>query len=287
MERRILSRRVHDDGVDRWEMIDAAPAPRLGAFVDRYSDYREATTSFTARRELAATSGVLIYVLGEPLEVVGADGQSVTVSDGEAFVGGIADATSITRAYGAQAGIHVFLPLRSLALVAGVPVSEIANRVVPLRDLIGGSADDLGGRLCEASSPETRFGLLDEFIARRFAEGGAPDPMIDHALCRLAGECAPRVERLADEYGWSRRHFTRRFCDAVGLPPDRFRRLARFEHFVRRLTEAPDDSFAGLAAECGYVDQAHLHRNVRDFAAMTPGELRKRLIPHGGGVRED
>jgi transcriptional regulator GlxA family with amidase domain len=104
---------------------------------------------------------------------------------------------------------------------------------------------------------------------------------------RLAGAPGPVTSALADEIGWSRKHFTRRFRAATGFSPDRFRRLARFERFAAALARAPDDSLAGLAAECGYVDQAHLARDVRAFSDMTPGELRARLIPGGGGVRED
>jgi transcriptional regulator GlxA family with amidase domain len=92
---------------------------------------------------------------------------------------------------------------------------------------------------------------------------------------------------VARDIGWSRKHFGRRFRAAIGFSPDRFRRLARFERFTAALSRAPDDSLAGLATQIGYVDQAHLARDVRDFAAMTPGELRSRLIPGGGGIRHE
>jgi AraC-like DNA-binding protein len=277
----------HDDGVDRWEMISAAPAPALRGLVSHYSAYREETASFTARRELAATDGVLLYALGAPLEIVGADGRTVIVKAGEAFAGGIADATSLSRGCGAQAGIHVFLPLDSLATVCGAPLSTIANQVAPFRDLIGREADDLGGALCDAPDAEARFARLDRFLARRFARDDVRDRPVSWAMRRLIGASHPATSALAREIGWSRKHFTRRFRAATGFSPDRFRRIARFERFAAALARAPDDSLAGLAAECGYVDQAHLARDVRAFSDMTPGELRARLIPDEGGVRDD
>ncbi len=90
---------------------------------------------------------------------------------------------------------------------------------------------------------------------------------------------------LAADIGWSRKHLTQRFTHRFGFSPDRFRRLARFEHFTVAIQAAPSESLAALAADHGYVDQAHLTRETRQFAAMTPGELRERLIPGGGGVR--
>jgi AraC-like DNA-binding protein len=285
--RRRLSVRSHDDGVDRWEMIEVEPAPRLRGHVDSYCDYREETRSFASRRELAATCGVLIYALRDPLEIIGADGESLTVEAGEAFAGGIADATSVSRNLGPQAGVHVFLNLQNLAVVVGAPLAEIANRVAPLRDLIGAAAADLGGRLCEAETAEARFRHLDDFLAARFARDTAPDRPVEFAMRRLARAGGPATSEVAREIGWSRKHLARRFRAETGFSPDRFRRLARFERFTEAIQRAPGDGLAGLAAGCGYVDQAHLNREVRDFAGITPGELRARLLPAGGGIRDD
>ncbi|WP_129793538.1 helix-turn-helix domain-containing protein [Sphingosinicella sp. CPCC 101087] len=281
-----LSVRAHDDGVDRWEIVEALPALALRKHVARYSIYWEQTGSFAARRELASTSGVLIYALGEPLEITGANGTRVTVAAGEAFAGAIADGSSVSRALGPQEGIHVFLPLASLTAITGAPLSEIANQVAPLRDLIGPAADDLGGRLCEAADAEARFGHLDHFLARRLADDHDHDRAVAWAMHHLAAAEGPVTSRLADEIGWSRRHFVRRFRAATGFSPDRFRRLTRFERFAEAIMRSPEDSLAGLAANCGYVDQAHLTRDVRAFSDMTPGELRARLLPSGGGVRD-
>jgi transcriptional regulator GlxA family with amidase domain len=171
--------------------------------------------------------------------------------------------------------------------VVGAPLAEIANRVAHLGDLIGAAAADLGGRLLDARSAEERFTQLDAFLIGRFAETREADPTVDYAMRRLARAAGPAAHEVAEDIGWSRRHLARRFRAAIGVSPDRFRRLARFERFSEAMMRAPDDSLAGLAADCGYVDQAHLTREVRDFAAMTPGELRARLIPNGAGIRHD
>ena len=278
--------RAHDDGIDRWQLVEAAPSPALRADVGHYGDYWEQTASFAARRELASTSGVLIYALGAPLEITGADGRVVTVAAGEAFAGGIADATSLSRGLGPQAGVHVYLPLTSLAAVCAAPLAEIANRVVAFADLVGEEARALGGRLCDAPDAAARFALLDDFLERRFAERER-DRAAAWTMRRLAAAAGPATSALADELGWSRKHFVQRFRAETGFSPDRFRRLARFERFTEAIARSPGDSLAGLAAECGYVDQAHLSRDVRGFSGMTPGELRARLIPGGGGVRHD
>lgn len=278
---------AYDDGVDRWAMVRAAPTASLAAHVRSYCSYWEETGSFAARRELAGTTGVLIYALGAPLEIVGADGRTIVLKAGEGFSGGIADGTSISRGLGPQAGIQVDLPLESLAALLGAPVATLANQVAPMRDLIGGDADILGDALCHAADDEARFALLDAFLARRFAQSRATDHTAGWAVRRLMGEDAPTSSALAQEIGWSRKALARRVRAATGFGPDRLRRLARFERFAAAIQQRPDDSLAALAADHGYVDQAHLTHEVRAFCEMTPGELRARQIPSQGGVRED
>jgi AraC-like DNA-binding protein len=178
------------------------------------------------------------------------------------------------------------MTLTSLAAVVGLPLAELANRVATMRELIGPAADDIGGKLVEAGDAEQRFDLLDEFLTRRFATEPTHDPVTRWSMGRLAQASGPSSSTLADEIGWSRRHFARRFRDSTGFSPDRFRRIVRFERFFERLTRSPEDNLAGLAVDSGYADQAHLNRDVRDFAGTSPGELRSRLIPEDGGVRD-
>ena len=286
MAREWIRRRSYDDAIDRWEVGEAHPADELRGLVSHYSVYREEVTSFSARQELATTSGVLIFTLGDPLEVVGADGRAILLRQGDGFAGAASDRTSISRGSGMQAGIHIFMPLPSLAAVLGVPLAALANCVATMRDIVGNFADELGTRLLEANEDEARFRILDQFLARRFADCSF-DETASWSIARLSLASAPVSSELADEIGWSRRHFARRFRDSTGFSPDRFRRIARFQRFLAKLKRAPGDDLASLAAETGFADQAHLARDVRDFADMTPGELRSRLIPGEYGVRDE
>lgn len=279
--------RSYDDGVDMWEMTAAPPAAALSGLVSRYTSYRERMASFSARRELAATKGVFIYALGEPLSITGADGVEIVLNAGEAFVGGVADSTSISRALGAQTGVHVHLSLPALSAVCGAPAAEIANRVAPLADLIGSDALDLGGRLEAAGNSHDLFDVLDDFLIRRFADMQTRDRVILWAMERLSARDAPAVSEIAAEIGWSRKHLADRFAAVTGFSPRSYRRLARFERFAAAVAARPRESLAMLALDAGYHDQPHMNREVHAFGAMTPGELRRRLLPEQGGVRED
>jgi AraC-like DNA-binding protein len=75
------------------------------------------------------------------------------------------------------------------------------------------------------------------------------------------------IERLACHVGISRRQFERRFSEHVGVSPRLFGRIVRFQRVFRLLGT---ESGASIAARCGFADQAHLVREVRRFAGVTP-----------------
>src|SRR5215472_1807227 len=57
----------------------------------------------------------------------------------------------------------------------------------------------------------------------------------------------------------------------LGLTPKRAAQLIRFDHAAHRL--AAGHRAALVAAESGYADQSHLHRDVVAFAGVTPGAV--------------
>jgi AraC-like DNA-binding protein len=77
-----------------------------------------------------------------------------------------------------------------------------------------------------------------------------------------------RVDQLAAEIGWSRKRLWSRFRSQIGLTPKRAAQLVRFDHAAHLL--AAGHSAARVAAETGYADQSHLHRDVMAFAGVTP-----------------
>lgn len=276
--------RAYDDGQDRWSVATAAPAPALAGWVDSYAGWSERTETFTTRRELAATTGVMIVNLGSMLEIVDAGGTTHRLAAGQGFAGGIARASSLSRSTGDMAGVHIHAPPDRLAALLGVPLAALTDRCFSLADLLGRDADRLGERLLETPDGEARWQVLDGFLAGRAGQAQASDSELDHARRALAR--GDRVEGIAADLGWSRKRLAQRFRDAIGVHPRSYAGLARFERFTRALQARPGDPLAHAALDAGYADQAHLSREVARYAGLSPTALRARLIPAGGGVRE-
>ncbi|MEV4712367.1 AraC family transcriptional regulator [Micromonospora sp. NPDC049374] len=96
-----------------------------------------------------------------------------------------------------------------------------------------------------------------------------PDPVNDEVM-RLVETIRTdrnvrRVDEFAREHGVSVRRLQRLFLTHVGVGPKWVIRRYRLHEAIERAADGPLD-WAGLAAELGYSDQAHL---VRDFTATT------------------
>lgn len=166
--------------------------------------------------------------------------------------------------------------------IFGVPMHELTNTIVDLDDLLGRSAETLTDQLAEARHWEAQFAVLDHVFAAALDSGPAASPAVARVwerLCRSSGR-----DRLADEVGRSRRHLIDRFREQVGLPPKALVRVLRFERALAFLREIHRLPLAEVALSCGYYDQAHLNRDFRALAGVTPTEFLVAQLPDGGGI---
>jgi len=141
--------------------------------------------------------------------------------------------------------------------------------VVSLEDVWGRDAGRAEERLRAAASWDERFTIAAEILVRRLGNRPVVDPEVAYTWRRtLTSRGRARVDGLADEVGWSRKRLWSRFRSQLGITPKRAARLVRFDHAAHLL--AAGHAAAGVAAESGYVDQSHLHREVKAFAGLTP-----------------
>ncbi|THA47726.1 AraC family transcriptional regulator [Streptomyces sp. A1136] len=165
-----------------------------------------------------------------------------------------------------------FTPLGAYRLLA-LPMRELTNRVVELDGVLGPEAGVLVERLAAARDWGARFDLLDAVLLARLGRGPEPAPEVEHAWRLLSDSAgALPIARLADEVGWSRSYLVRRFTEQVGLTPKTSARVLRFRRAAELVARGPVD-LAGIAARCGFYDQAHLTREFRSLAGLTPGRM--------------
>ena len=261
-----------------------APAPPLREYVRRYEGYRERGVAFAPRLEVPSRDVALIVNFGPPFRVCG-PGMATEAAYGS-FVAGLHAAPALVAATGPSHCLQVDLTPLGVRRLLGQPLDALTNRTVPLDALLGTDADRLVARLHDAPDWPARFALLDRLLLAQLAETAAVDARLAWIWEQLQGSGGQvAIGALVTEVGWSPRVLIAQCRENFGLPPKTLARVLRFDRVVRALAvrDTPPD-WVALARAHGYYDQAHLHRDFRQFAGAPPGDFLRHLLPEGGGV---
>ncbi|MBO0729557.1 MAG: AraC family transcriptional regulator [Acidimicrobiaceae bacterium] len=251
--------------VPPWEItVPSTPGRLAGVTMAGFSDPANTLVDVALVPHPAVT---VLFDLGDtPIVVDDGNGRQQR----ERVVAGLAPPTG-TRGRG-SGGSFECLQVRLSPVVANAALgasSDLGGTVGALDDLWGRDAVRTQEQLRAAASWDDRFEIAEAALARRLDPGRTVDREVSFAWERMvATRGRVRVERLAAEVGWSRRRLWSRFVSQIGLTPKRAAQLVRFDQAAHRL--AAGDSAATVAAEGGYADQSHLHREVLAFAGATP-----------------
>ncbi|ANH04397.1 AraC family transcriptional regulator [Shinella sp. HZN7] len=152
-------------------------------------------------------------------------------------------------------------------------LDALTGKVVPLADIRAHGLSAHHDRLLAASGPRQRLRLLQALFAAGMAELPAlrPDAAALHAL----GASRP-PDAIAAEIGVTTRTLRRISIAEFGYGPKTLARILRLQDLLGRIA-SPAASLAGLAAEAGFADQAHMNREVLALTSLTPGEIRRQM----------
>jgi methylphosphotriester-DNA--protein-cysteine methyltransferase len=149
-----------------------------------------------------------------------------------------------------------------------VPLSELLDQRVDAADLPAVPARRLPGSL----APEEALRLVAEIAAWLVTER-PPDRLVREVARRL-GRPGERAELVAGQLGISERQLRRRCQAAAGYGPRTMGRVLRFRRFVSGIDAAGAAAdLAGIAADAGFADQAHMTRESVRLAGLTPAAL--------------
>jgi AraC-like DNA-binding protein len=252
--------------------VESAPARPLTGAVLGYRGYHEVASTPRDRWETPAGEVILVLGLGDPFlaqEQPGVGRPTRFTS----FVVGLHERPIHTIYQNRQSGVQVRLDPLAAATLLGVPMHELANRVVDLAEVVG-TGERWAPVLASAQTWPQRFAALDLLLTQRFGTGRPPSSTVQRAWAALRQSAgALRIEDLVSELGCSHRHLVGLFRREVGLTPKRAARVLRYERAARRLRDRAATP-ATVAVECGYTDQPHLTREFHRYAGITPAVAR-------------
>lgn len=167
-------------------------------------------------------------------------------------------------------GVH-FRPGGAFPFLAP-PAHELRDEHVDLEAIWGLEARRLRERLLAAPAPEDKFALLEQALLARLGRSAEPHAAVLHALRCI--DQAPHLQTIAgltERLGLRPKRFIQLFAEQVGLTPKVYCRIQRFQRVIAQVGRQRQVDWAGVAAGCGYYDQAHFIRDFRAFSGLNPG----------------
>lgn len=255
------------------EMVRRSPCEALAGIVTELTGYREFAASPSRQVENASLTVPFIISFGEPFAI----GLSRTPGHDDrfgSFTSGLHAGPVVIDSFGKACCIQLnFTPLGARRFF-GIPMNELTSRLVLLDDVLGPEAKTLRERLLNASGWSQRFDIAERFVMTRIAAAPKSSDEVRWAFeCILTSGGRARVSSIAENIGWSKKHLASRFHLEVGIGPKTLSRIVRFNSALKFAQQGREGSWAQIAAECGYADQAHLAREFRDYSGRSPVEL--------------
>jgi AraC-like DNA-binding protein len=253
--------RTEQDG--GWELVRSADRPEYEGV--ELVGYRDRAGQGLDMRVLPAAGLTIVLVLDGELRV----DRTRPVAAG--IAGGVGVKSVPVRGRDLVCvDIHLS-PLAAHSVFDGA-VAELAGTVVNLEDLWGAEARQLLAVLAGTDRWEERFSELSAALAEKLHTNRSVDPEVAFVWRELvAGGGRRRISDLAAETGWSRKRLWSRFTAQVGVTPKRAAMLVRLTPAIEAIVAGT--AVADVAVRCGYADQSHLSRDLRELAGYTPASL--------------
>ncbi|MBX3568548.1 MAG: helix-turn-helix transcriptional regulator [Rhizobiaceae bacterium] len=257
---------------DVFDVQSIAPDGMLSGLVARMTHYRELRPGCYRQAEAASLIYPLIISFGEPFRI-GLGREPRAHDSYGTFAAGLFAGPVMIESSGASHCIQIdFTPIGARRFFR-LPMRLLADQMLDAGDVLGPALVALRERLGNAMCVGERFAIARRFVETRLDAAAPLNPGSELAYRRLRQSGGRmRIERIAAEIGWSRKHLATRFREDFGLGAKAVARIIRFRHALD-LARGDAPAWADIAAACGYADQSHLIREFRSLSGAAPGRL--------------
>jgi AraC-like DNA-binding protein len=194
-----------------------------------------------------------------------------------AFVYGQATApgTNYMEAGTACLGVH-FRPHVWKALFR-VDASEVTNTLIELENLPG---FDITEQLLNTTDPLQITKLLGDCLWDQLSSNQLEDHIIEHSVHTMTAQITGlQIRELQSDYAISRRQYQRRFQQHMGVSPETYMRILKFQRSLQAINRQSFSKLSDIAYDLGFADQSHFIREFKFFSGYTPKDLLKEQRP--------
>lgn len=172
---------------------------------------------------------------------------------------------------GPSISTQIILKPHALNTLIGLNASTLTEGHAELREF---GAGNLNQQLLHASNDRQIIHLLTDFLLTQLRKENPRDQLVEEGLRLIHRNIAViSVKYLLDYLAISERQFERRFTQTVGLSPQSYIRVKRFNEAVRLIKVGRYKRLTEIAHDLNFYDQSHFTRDIKAFSGMTPKQI--------------
>ncbi|MGH1434328.1 MAG: DUF6597 domain-containing transcriptional factor [Lewinella sp.] len=157
---------------------------------------------------------------------------------------------------------------------ATIPLKEMENTPIPLKQLYGKNGQALEENILSANTTTERISIVEKFLLDRLTDMKTIDKIVKSIVDTiLTADGQISVADISKENHIHRRQLVRKFSSAIGLSPKQLSKTIRLQSALKKLLTEKTLKLTDLAYENEYYDQSHFIKDFREFTGFSPKEF--------------
>ncbi|HEY0740258.1 MAG TPA: helix-turn-helix domain-containing protein [Chryseosolibacter sp.] len=149
-------------------------------------------------------------------------------------------------------------------------LEEIKNRVIPLSEVLGKSAESLQELIANTDHVTGKIKIIQQYLLEQFAMRQG-DEIFEYCVRKIIDtQGVIQVGQLEKLTGYSSRWLNIKFHDRIGISPKNLCSIIRFQQIYRSWAKSGFTSFDGVDLYEYYHDQAHFIKDFKRFTGYSP-----------------
>lgn len=176
---------------------------------------------------------------------------------------------------GSSTTTQVIFKPHALQALLGLNAARLSAGWMDLHEFSDG---DLTTQLIEARNEQERVALLTGFLVAKLKQEKTRDTLMEESLRFIHKNIGSiQVKDVLTYLNVSERQLERRFTQTVGISPQSYIRVKRFNEAIRLIKNRQFDRLTDVAHALNFHDQSHFIRDVKEFSGITPKSLSQRV----------
>lgn len=162
-----------------------------------------------------------------------------------------------------------------------IPTDEFFENMIPIDCLSIKPLCELHDRVSNTRDNSLCIKYIEDFFLKRLSNVKEYNfNRIDAVISTINTHSIINFKSLSEIACLSYKQFARIFSEYVGINPQEFIRIVRFQRILSLLNKIPDRNLTQLAFECGFYDQSHLIHEFKIFTGYNLGEYLSNNSPY-------